>query len=67
MSDIDDLYNEFMATDKSKKSWDLTVGLRFQDLTTKARIDELENWTYCGAEADEIKERIAQLKEQTNE
>ena len=34
--------------------------------TTKARIDELENFTYCGAEADEIKSRIAELKEREN-
>ena len=28
----------------------------------EARINELEKWTYCGAEADEIKDRIAELK-----
>ena len=79
MSNTDDeLYSEFMATDRSKKSWDLTVGLRIKAYTDKARIDEIEDLVVAQGSypedrqygrgkfhhvpVDEVQDRLTQLK-----
>lgn len=60
---LDELYNEFMASDKSKQSWGLTVGLRIKSLIAQAekeaRIKALnDSYSNCFRIIKDVNEKL---------